>query len=399
MEIIKDGSVTSPRGFRAAGIAAGIKKTGAPDVALLVSDVPAPCAAMFTQNLVQAAPIAVCKEHLNAHGDSMRAIVINSGNANAVTGQEGLANARKAVTRAATELGLEPGQVLVMSTGVIGVQLPISNLLAGISTAVEVLSNEGGHDAARAIMTTDTRPKEIAVRVESSAPDSGFVIGGMCKGAGMIHPNMATMLAVITTDANVPRGELQEMLKQAVDDSFNCISVDGDTSTNDSVALLANGLSGVRPERETFQSALTFVCRELAKMVVKDGEGATKLVTITVSGARSEAEAKQIASTIATSMLVKTAIYGRDANWGRVLAAAGRSGAWFDPQNASLRFGNLPVLKDGTPLPFSEEEALKILSADEIEMVLELGVGQASATMWTCDLTHEYVSINAEYRT
>lgn len=393
MDTILNGSITSPKGFRASGIAAHIKLSGAPDVALLVSDAPCACAAMFTTNRVQAAPIQVCKEHLLTHGDHMQAVIVNSGNANAVTGEEGYHNAREMAAYTAQALGIASEAVLVMSTGVIGVQLPMDKLTRGIGGAVRALSDDGGHAAARAIMTTDRQPKEIAVKVDE------ITLGGMCKGAGMIHPNMATMLAVLTTDAQLGRADLQAMLKQAVERSFNRISVDGDTSTNDTVALLANGVSGITPERETFQAALNVVCMELAKKIVKDGEGATRFVTLIVNGARSEREAHQVASTIATSLLVKTAIYGRDANWGRVLAAAGRSGVALEPHRISLRFGPLPVLAHGTPLPFSEAEALKLLSKDEIEIALDLGLGEASATMWTCDLSHEYVNINAAYRT
>lgn len=393
MDTILNGSITSPKGFRASGIAAHIKLSGAPDVALLVSDAPCACAAMFTTNRVQAAPIQVCKEHLLTHGDHMQAVIVNSGNANAVTGEEGYHNAREMAAYTAQALGIASEAVLVMSTGVIGVQLPMDKLTRGIGGAVRALSDDGGHAAARAIMTTDRQPKEIAVKVDE------ITLGGMCKGAGMIHPNMATMLAVLTTDAQLGRADLQAMLKQAVERSFNRISVDGDTSTNDTVALLANGVSGITPEREAFQAALNVVCMELAKKIVKDGEGATRFVTLIVNGARSEREAHQVASTIATSLLVKTAIYGRDANWGRVLAAAGRSGVALEPHRISLRFGPLPVLAHGTPLPFSEAEALKLLSKDEIEIALDLGLGEASATMWTCDLSHEYVNINAAYRT
>lgn len=393
MDIIADGTITSPRGFRASGVAAGIKKSGAADMALVLSEADCACAAVFTTNLVKAAPVQVCKEHIAARGGQMRAVIINSGNANAVTGALGAANARRTAERAAGALGIAPEGVLVMSTGVIGVQLPMEKVERGVTEAVKALAPDGGHQAARAIMTTDTRPKEVAVKV------GGATIGGMCKGAGMIHPNMATLLAVVTTDAQIGRAQLQPMLERAANLSFNRISVDGDTSTNDTLVVLANGASGVTPDAEEFQRALNDVCIELAKKIVKDGEGATKFITLTVAGARSEADAKQVASTIATSMLFKTAIYGRDANWGRVLAAAGRSGVSLDPGRVALRFGHLPVLKDGTPLPFSEEEALKILSEPEIDIVLELGLGDAGATMWTCDLSHEYVTVNAAYRT
>jgi glutamate N-acetyltransferase/amino-acid N-acetyltransferase len=391
--VLADGSVTAPQGFRASGVPANIKKSGAPDIALLVSDTPAVCAALFTTNRVKAAPIVVCQKHLSTHGDRIRAVVINSGNANAVTGREGADNAESTAEFAGKELGIPAASVLVMSTGVIGVQLPMPNVLHGISAAAKTLAPDGGHAAARAIMTTDTNPKEVAVSL------GGVTIGGMCKGAGMIHPNMATMLAVVTTDARLEREPLQAMLARAVECSFNRISVDGDTSTNDTIALLANGASGITPGPAAFQAALNHVCMELAKKIVKDGEGVTKFVTLAVRGAASEGDAHAVANTIATSMLVKTAIYGRDANWGRVLAAAGRSGVAIDPQRVDLRFGHLQLLRAGTPVPFSEDEALEYLSRDEIAIELDLGMGDAAATMWTCDLSHAYVSINAEYRT
>src|SRR5437870_3605769 len=307
-EVLADGSVTAPKGYRASGVAANIKKSGAPDVALIVSGTPATCAALFTTNRVQAAPIQVCKEHLRSHGERMRAVIINSGNANAVTGQQGIENAQAMADLTASELGTEPGSVLVMSTGVIGVQLPMPDVSRGIRLGTQALKADGGHDAARAIMTTDTRPKEVAVSF------GGITVAGMCKGAGMIHPNMATMLAVVTTDARIERAALQAMLASAAQQSFNRISVDGDTSTNDTIVLMANGASGISPEPEAFQEALNHVCVGLAKKIVKDGEGATKFVSLSVSGATSEQDAQRVANTIATSMLVKTAIYGRDAN-------------------------------------------------------------------------------------
>lgn len=393
MDIIENGSITSPKGFRASGVTAGIKQSGNPDLALVVSDVPGVCAAVFTQNRVQAAPVIISRQHVATHGDRMQAIVVNSGNANAVTGDRGLDNAANMTASAASELDIDAGQTMVMSTGVIGHQLPMEKMTGGILDATRALSYEGGHDAARAIMTTDTRPKEVAVKI------GAVTVGGMCKGAAMIHPNMATMLGIITTDAKVERTALQAALNAAVNVSFNRISVDGDTSTNDTVIVLANGMSGVAPAPDDFQAALSHVCAELAKMIVRDAEGASKFITLRVSGARSEAEAHQVASTIATSPLVKTAIYGRDANWGRVLAAAGRSGVAIEPARISLKFGALTVLKDGTPLAFDEAEALQILTETDIDIALDLGQGTASTTMWTCDLTHEYVSLNADYRT
>ncbi|MBI5879461.1 MAG: bifunctional glutamate N-acetyltransferase/amino-acid acetyltransferase ArgJ [Chloroflexi bacterium] len=393
MEIVSNGTITSPKGFRACGITAGIKASGKPDMAMIVSDSPCAAGAVFTQNRVQAAPVQISRKHIETHGDRMQAIVINAGNANAVTGRQGLDNATGMAASASSELDIEAGQAAVMSTGVIGQQLPMEKVTAGIKLAIKALSYDGGHDAARAIMTTDTQPKEVAVTI------SGVTIGGICKGAAMIHPNMATMLCIIATDAQIDRAALQAALSAAVKVSFNRISVDGDTSTNDTVIALANGLSGIAPDADEFQSALTYVCTELAKKIVRDAEGASKFITLTVRGAASEAEAHQVAATVATSPLVKTAIYGRDANWGRVLAAAGRSGVAIEPSRVNLRFGPLAVLHAGTPLPFKEDEAIKILSDHDIEIDLDLGMGDASVTMWTCDLTHEYVSLNADYRT
>lgn len=405
MERIANGGVTTPQGFKAGVAHCGLKKERAADLALLCSEHDCSAAGVFTQNQVVAAPVLLDRETLEANNTSIRGVVANAGNANACTGAPGLWAARQMQQSAAFALDARPEQMLVLSTGVIGVQLPMPRINAGIDAAVKRLSHERGKAAAEAIMTTDTFPKEIAVSV---MPGGGAVrIGGMAKGSGMIHPNMATMLAVITTDAAVPASTLQELLGSAVDQSFNRITVDGDTSTNDTVLLLANGASGVSvddPGAVTeFADGLNYVCRELAKMIVRDGEGASKFVTIRVSGAASESDAHRVANSIATSPLVKTALAGGDANWGRILAAAGRAGVPFSQSEVALWISNpgekaLQLVEGGTPLPYQESDAAAIFEQSALDIHLALAVGAAEATVWTCDLTHDYVSINADYR-
>jgi len=374
------------------------------DLALVVSEVPCQAAAVFTANRVQAAPVLWDKEVLAISPEGVRAVAINSGCANACTGEQGLRDAQQMVRQVALALGTGPHGVLVMSTGVIGQRLDMEKIGAGIRAAVETLSTEGGHEVARAIMTTDTRPKEIAVQGEIAG--RRVTIAGMCKGAGMIHPNMATLLGLILTDAAIAQPLLQRALRQAVEASFNRITVDGDMSTNDTVAVLASGLAGNRevkaenaPDYAEFLAGLTFVATELAKGVVRDGEGATKFIEVQVRGARTEAEARQAAMAVATSNLVKTAIYGKDANWGRVICAVGYSGVEVDIERLSLWFDDLHLVKDGQPYNVDEERALEILSQDEVAITVDLGQGEAEATVWTCDLTHDYVTINAHYRT
>ena len=405
MKILQDGHIAMVPGIKAAGIPSGIKNTeGSPDLALVVSDVPCRAAAVFTTNRVAAAPVKHDRELLAAHNTIAQALVINSGCANACTGERGMEDARETARTAAAGLHIVPEAVWVMSTGVIGRHLPMDNVRSGIATAIAHLSNEGGHSAARAIMTTDTRPKEIAVQVEIEG--NACTIAGMCKGSGMIHPNMATMLAAIATDALVAPDVLQTALTEATEKSFNMTTVDGDTSTNDTLLLLANGLAK-NPEIRTTESTgyraffegLLHVAQALSRMIAADGEGATKLVEITVRGARDFADAKKVAKSIAHSPLVKTAMYGQDANWGRVLCAAGYSGVDLDPDRVALWFGDLQLVKDGAPFDVDEERALQILSAKEIQVVVDLGLGDASATVWTCDLSHDYISINAHYRT
>lgn len=412
MKIFSDGSTTSPLGFTAVSHAAGLKKENQPDLAIVYSEADCACAAVFTKNQVVAAPVIVDRETIAANPEGIRAVVTNSKIANACTGETGLLNSRTTQMIAAEALGISPTQVLVLSTGVIGMQLPMEKLEAGIVTAVEKLqrggaeAQRGGLEAAKAIMTTDTRPKHLAVSVELSG--GTVTLGGMAKGAGMIHPNMATMLAVLTTDVRVPASQLQMMLNTAVNLSFNRISIDGDTSTNDTVFLLANGASGVGLATETdvqlFQSALNELCTAVSKMIVKDGEGATKFVEIQVTGANSDEDAHQIANTIAISPLVKTAFAGSDANWGRLVMAAGRAGVAFDQSKLDLWIGvtqvdELQLLACGTPTDYQEADAAHVFAQPEFMLHLKIGQGSGNATVWTCDLSHEYVSINADYRT
>ena len=405
MDILQDGHIAMVRGIRATGIACGIKKVeGSADLAMVASEVPCNAAAVFTKNRVTAAPVQYDRRLLRDHNTIAQALVINSGCANACTGARGLQDAEDTARYTAERLGLRPEAVWVMSTGVIGQHLPMDKVRKGVEIAVANLSNEGGHPAARAIMTTDTRPKEAAAQVEINGRK--VTLAGMCKGSGMLHPNMATMLAVIATDALVAPDVLQTALSDVTERSFNMTTVDGDTSTNDTLLLLANGLAGNDaisstdgPGYAAFLEGLLYVAQTLAKMLAADGEGATKFVEIDVRGARSFAEARTVAKAIAHSPLVKTAMYGQDANWGRVLCAAGYSGVDIDPDRVALWFGDLQLVKNGAPYDVDEERALKILSEKEIKITLELGLGDATATVWTCDLSHDYVSINAHYRT
>jgi glutamate N-acetyltransferase/amino-acid N-acetyltransferase len=392
--------VTTAAGFSACGVACGIRRSSL-DLALVVSDRPASAAAVFTRNLVLAAPIVVSKEALEQSGGQARAVVVNAGNANACTGPAGEASARETARHAAELLGTKPAEVLVASTGVIGQPLPLEKLLAALPVAVEALSPEGGRDAAVAILTTDTHAKESVRRVEGEG--GRYAIGGMAKGSGMVHPDMATTLAFLTTDAAVSAELLQPMLRRAIDRSFNRLTIDGDTSTNDMVAVLANGASGFTvaggAAAARFEQALSDLLVELARAVARDGEGATRLITVRVDGAASEDEALQVARTIASSPLVRTAVHGADANWGRIIAAAGRSGVAFDPERVEIRINGLAVLEPGYLSRFSEEEASARLSEEEVVLAVDLGTGRASATTWTCDLTADYVAINAHYRT
>ncbi len=402
---VPTGGVTSPRGFRASGVKAGIKKNGNPDVAIVEANGVVAAAAVFTTNKAQAAPVLVSKAHLTHTGGRARAVVVNAGCANACTGDQGTKDAVEMAARAAAALGCDPTEVLVTSTGVIGVNLPMDKVRAGIDAAAASLSVNGAEPATRAIMTTDPFPKSCAVTLHSGpgTRDSAlFSIGGMCKGSGMIEPRMATMLGFITTDVKIAPNVLQAALAKVADATFNAITVDGECSTNDCVFLLASGESDVEvtsADDVEFIGALTDVCGFLAREIVRGGEGATKLVTVQVTGAASHDDAWLAVRTICNSPLVKTAIHGGDPNWGRLVAAAGRSGAAFEIQTTSVSIGGVGVFVKGTPhdelAPKAADEFLK----KEVTITVDLGLGTHDATMWTCDFSAEYVKINAEYRT
>lgn len=395
-----EGGVTAPKGFQASGVRCGIKTQGS-DIALVYSQVPSVSAALFTTNKVKAAPVLVSMEH--AARGTVRAVVANAGNANCCTGQRGLDDARTMVSKTADALGLDASDVLVCSTGVIGHFLPMEFVNAGIADTVASLSAEGGRQAAEAIMTTDTRPKMTAR--ERVIGGKSVRIGAIAKGVGMIMPNVATMFCFITTDAAIERSLLQESLILAVEGSFNSLTVDGDTSTNDSVIAIANGLAGnpiidsEGSELEAFQQMLDEVCEELAREMARDGEGATKLVEVVVNGAPSYSEAKAMAMTIANSPLVKTAIFGEDPNWGRVLGAAGRSGAPLEQEKVDLYFGAVQIVSEGAPVDIDPEEARKPMLENELVITLDLHLGESAARVFTCDFSYDYVKINAEYHT
>ncbi|MFZ5901707.1 MAG: bifunctional glutamate N-acetyltransferase/amino-acid acetyltransferase ArgJ, partial [Bacillota bacterium] len=387
-------------GFRASGVSAGIKKSKK-DLALLVSDVPAGVAGVFTTNQVKAAPLLVTMPRV-ASGKA-QAIIINSGNANACNGREGLDDARVMGSLCARALGLPEEMVLVSSTGVIGQRLPMDRIASGIPLAVAELRTTGGTAAAEAIMTTDTVPKQAAVSFTLGG--ARVTLGGMAKGSGMIHPNMATMLAFVTTDAAVAPGALQRTVRNAVEVSFNMISVDGDTSTNDMLVVMANGLAGNEPLEPgsagyaVFQRALDEVCIRLAKAIARDGEGATTLLEVRVVGAPTARDARLAARAICSSNLVKAAVFGRDANWGRIVCAAGYSGARFDPDDFDVYLGDLPVAAGGRALVFDEARASAILAGDPVVVTVDFKQGDGSAVAWGCDLSYDYVKINASYRT
>ncbi len=402
---LEDGHATSPTGWVAATAQCGIKYKGRDDLALLVSAEPCSAAAIFTTNKVKAAPVRYDMELVRRSPASLRAVVINAGNANACTGPDGDAAALAMAQAVESALALPADSVFVMSTGTIGVPMPIAKVLNGIAAAATTLAPNHGIAVARAIMTTDTRPKYCAARVVLPSGHT-ITIGGMTKGAGMIHPNMATLLATVTSDVAVNPACLDVALRAAANLSFNSISIDGDTSTNDTLLVLANGTANnpqiedlASPDGQAFLEGLTAVCQHLAKAVVRDGEGATRFVTITVRGATDNADAKQAAMTIAKSPLVKTALYGADPNWGRVLCALGYSGAEIDPDKVLLSFGGMRVLEGGMPLPFDEKTASDLLNVPEITIDADLGLGDGIATVWTCDFSENYIKINAEYRT
>jgi glutamate N-acetyltransferase/amino-acid N-acetyltransferase len=396
-DYLPSGGVTSPGGFLAGAVSAGIKYSPGTrlDLGMLFSKAPCAAAGVFTTNKVKAAPVVLSRERLQ--GGKACAVVMNSGFANACTGKQGMADAVEMAGLAARHAGVKPEDVLVASTGVIGVMLPMENIRAAMPKVK--LSVEGGHDLARAIMTTDRVPKEAAVKAD------GFTIGGMLKGAGMIHPNMATMLCFLTTDAAVEADYLKQALKKAVAVTFNMLSVDGDNSTNDTVVIMANGAAGGEVIKKSsrkaklFQRTLDKLCVYLAREAARDGEGATKLIEVKVCGALSLKDARLAARTIVSSSLVKTAIYGSDPNWGRVLAAAGRSGAALEEYKTELFIGAARVVKDGAPVAFDKKALVKYLNGKEVNITLDLHLGKAEATAWGCDLSEEYVKINAEYTT
>ncbi len=394
-----------PRGFRFSATACGLKKTGALDLALLSSDVPASAAAVFTQNLVVAAPVVVSKAHLKASEGRMRAVIVNAGNANCATGAVGYAASVKTVEETARHLRCRPEEVAVCSTGVIGVPLPVEKILRALAgiTKNRRPSARSFAEFSLAICTTDTRPKTESASFKMGGKRIHLV--GCSKGAGMIHPNMATTLAFVATDANISPSLLQKTLRDVTTRTFNAISIDGDTSTNDTLLVLANGAAGAptikagSAAHRAFRTALEEVCRSLALQIVADGEGAQRVIEIEVRGAKSESAARRIGQTIATSPLVKTAFAGGDPNWGRIFAAAGRAGVKFDPDRVDIHMAGIPVLRRGQPLDFNERAASKRLLEKSVPIVVNLHAGRAMARYWTCDFTAEYVRINASYRT
>ncbi len=396
------GGITAPQGFTAAGVKAGIKKSGKEDIAVIYSSVPAAVAAVFTTNTMAAAPVIVSRRSVEK--GYAQAVVVNSGCANASTGPQGLVDAQAMAHITASLLNINDAEVVVASTGIIGVNLPMGKVADGIKQAVEELSADGHAAALQAIMTTDTQPKVCAF--EFDLDGKTVRIAGMAKGSGMIHPNMATMLAFVTTDASISPSVLRQALNEAVGLSFNMITVDGDTSTNDMVCILANGLaqntelaSASSPQYKVFADALKKVCTYLAQQVVRDGEGATKFLEITVKGAATFDAAKQAAMAVAKSPLVKTAFFGEDPNWGRILCAVGYSGIGADPEKTSLTIGDLTIVTAGMGAQVDEEALKKIMSEHDIAVTVDLGMGSAEATVWTCDFSYEYVKINGEYHT
>ena len=393
--------VTFPKGFKAAGVKAGIKKSGNLDLALIYTEKEAAVAGVFTKNAVAAAPVIVSREVVK--GGKAHAIVANAGCANACTGETGLANARKMAALAAAEVGCAPDEALVGSTGIIGVNLPMDKLEAGIKAAAAELSEDGSKNAGNAIITTDTYSKACSCEVEIGGQAVRF--GAIAKGSGMIQPNMATMLCYITTDANISSQLMQKALSEIVEVSFNMISVDGDMSTNDTVLVLANGASGAAeitdgsPEYEKFYATLKEICQELSKRIAADGEGATKFLTINVSGTKTFEDAKTVAMSIAKSPLVKTAFFGEDPNWGRVICAVGYAGIPMVPEKTVIKFGGVPVYANGLGAEFNEDDIHKVMAEHDIVIDVEMGMGDAQATVWSCDFSYEYVKINGEYHT
>ncbi|MFQ5925670.1 MAG: bifunctional glutamate N-acetyltransferase/amino-acid acetyltransferase ArgJ [Dehalococcoidia bacterium] len=397
MKSILGGTITSAKGFLAGATRAGLKTSGGLDLGILYSEVPCVAVGLFTTNRIKAAPVILCQKHLVSRRG--QAIVVNAGYANACTGERGLDDAVEMAKLAAGRLGIPPEDVLVASTGVIGTRLPIELISSSIKKVA--LSKEGGHELAQAITTTDTHAKEIAV----SAEGGDFIIGGIAKGAGMIHPNLATLLCFLATDAAIDAHFLERALQGAVDLSFNMITIDGETSPNDTVLLLANGVAGNKiisegtRGAEAFQEALTEVCIYLAKCIAGDGEGATKLIEVTVEGALSLADARVAARTVASSPLVKAAIHGNDPNWGRIIAALGRSGAEIEGSKIDLFLNNICLMEEGCPRPFDRDEVRNAMRGTEVPIRVCLNLGKAMATAWGCDLSEEYVTLNSEYTT
>ena len=406
MKII-DGGVTAAKGFQAASTAAEIKYKGRTDMAMVFSEVPCVAAGTFTTNVVKAAPVKWDQDIVYNH-QGARAVICNSGIANACTGEEGFSYCRATAEAAAKALGIPEDRVLVASTGVIGMQIPIDRIANGVTAMAPNLkgTREAGLEAAKAIMTTDTEKKEAAVEIEIGGKT--VTVGGMCKGSGMIHPNMCTMLGFITSDVDISKELLQEALSEDIKDTYNMVSVDGDTSTNDTVLLLANGQAGnpkiteKNADYEEFKKALNYVNTTLAKKIAGDGEGATALFEVKVIGAATKAEAVTLSKSVVTSSLTKAAIYGHDANWGRILCALGYSGVQFDPEKVDLYFeskaGKIKIIENGVSTGYSEEEATKILSEDAVTAIADMKMGDAAATAWGCDLTYDYIKINADYR-
>ncbi len=406
MKIIENGSITNVKGIKATGITAGLKKSGKKDMALIYSEVEAVSAGVFTKNLAKAAPIILDIEHIK--NKNTQAIIVNSGNANSCTGNKGFENAKKMAEITAECLELKSEEVLVQSTGIIGVQMNMEKIGKGIRDVASQLSDKGGADAATAIMTTDTFMKQVCLEIEIAGKT--VTVAGMAKGSGMIHPNMATMLSFTVTDVNIEKTLLQKMFSEIADNTFNMISVDGDTSTNDMACVLANGLAGnkkITDETsegyEEFKKALHKINEELAKLIAKDGEGATKLIEVTVNGARTLKDAKKVAKSVITSSLFKAAVFGGDPNWGRILCAVGYSEAelMIDKVSIYLKGGNVKVqvAENGMAIEFEEKKAAETLKNEKVEIIIELNDGEYDATAWGCDLSYDYVKINAEYHT
>ena len=395
---IQEGRLLPPKGYRASGLSCGIKDDGVKDIALIASDRPASAAGVFTTNIVQAAPVHLNRKHVS--NGSAQAILVNSGNANACTGEKGMANARHEANLVAKGLSLSPEDILVNSTGVIGVQLPMEAVESGIARVLEELGT-GWDDASEAIMTTDTVPKRASTTLEIGGKT--VTLAGMAKGSGMIAPNMATMLCFVVTDAGVSASDLKAALSAASRRSFNCVTIDGDMSTNDTILLLANDAAETGPlsggDLERFKDALEQVCISLARQVARDGAGATKLITIHVAGATHEDAGRTVGLSVANSNLVKTAVFGRDPNWGRILCAMGYAGIDFDPDEVTVSMAGIPIYADGAGLEFDHGEAVKALGAEDVAIDIDLRSGDAESVIYTCDLPYEYVRINAEYTT